>query len=142
MKNLSNELITPYYFFFISRYKRLLNSLDVILKKEKKDSVKETSLVLGKPEANGKRKKAGKGGIENGETFSIAKQRKVLGNMELNAKESLSSLPQTVRTVLEWMKESMPQELLDCKPLPLPNSSAVPSARPLEDSDSPPALPL
>ena len=91
------------------RYKRLWNSIAFILAYDK---VGNSPLLLAKAVASEKeRYRPGIGGIGDKETFSkgmVDKGKQVGRGIVLDVKDSLADMPQTVKRVMQWMKESMP----------------------------------
>eukprot|EP00112_Aurelia_sp_Birch-Aquarium-sp1_P024138 Seg748.5 transcript_id=Seg748.5/GoldUCD/mRNA.D3Y31 product="hypothetical protein" protein_id=Seg748.5/GoldUCD/D3Y31 len=90
-------------------YQRLWNSLAFILAIEKSG---KCPLLLAKAAASeNERYIPGKGGIGDKETFSkgMVDKGKLISEIKvLDAKEAAASMPATVKSVMQWMKESMP----------------------------------
>ena len=90
------------------RYKRLWNSIAFILALDK---VGNSPLLLAKAASSeNERYIPGIGGIGDKETFSkgmVERGQPVGQGIVLDVKESMADMPQTVKRVMQWMKNNM-----------------------------------
>ena len=94
------------------RYKRLWNSIAFILAHDKVGNSRNSPLLLAKAASSeNERYVPGTGGIGDKETFSkgmVDKGKQVGQGIVLDVKDALADMPETVKRVMQWMKESMP----------------------------------
>ena len=101
--------IPEFVYWSISRYIRLWNSLAFILAMDK--SGKSPLLLAKAASSENERYKPANGGIGDQETFSkgmVDKGRQVSDIKVLDAEEAIENMTTTVKSVMQWMKESMP----------------------------------
>ena len=98
-----------FVYWSVLRYHRLWNSLAFILAMEKEG---KSPLLLAKAASSeNERYIPKKGGIGDKQTFSkgmVDKGKQIGKHKVLDAEEALENMLATVKSVMQWMKESMP----------------------------------